>query len=656
MKKPILASLFTFFFLFSMAQFNQTEKDFEGYCKHHDHAHLLKNEYMQFRSSNPLLDQYDVKFYFIDINIENYTTDISGNATVDAVVTAPVLDTFMLELHQNMNVDSILVNGNLQPFSHQGDELLVLLDDPLNEGDFISVQVFYAGTPPGGSFFVGVANGYSNTWDKNVTWTLSEPYAAKDWWPAKQELTDKADSSWVFLTTDENNLAGSQGLLTAVTPMPDNKLRYEWKSQYPIAYYLLSFAVAEYQEYNIYAHPEGLGDSVLIQNFIYDSPGCLAFYQDDIDQTAEFVELFSDLYTMYPFAEEKYGHCQTQLGGGMEHQTMSTMGGFSFGLVAHELGHMWFGDNVTCATWSDIWINEGFATYSDYLANEYVLGSGAAKAWLAGRHDHVKQQPGGSVYVPPSQLGNIWRIFDGRLSYSKGALIIHMIRHELNDDELFFQVMRDFQVMYTDTSATGMDFKGVLEDVSGQDFTQFFDQWYFGEGYPIFDITWNQDADSLYVNSTQNSSTNVTTLFQMTLPLYVEFDDGSDTIYRLFQETNLDHFTIAIDQPVTDMMLDPDLWILHKLSSLVVGLDDIENPVYFTVGPNPFSDRLNIYSSFEPGNDHTVVVTDLAGRRVLEETLTGNVTTLSVGELSSGLYLVKVSDGGNEMTRKLLKR
>lgn len=644
-------------FFFAEGQYNHIDDFSTGYCKHSEHAALKSNEYMQFRSSNPLLDQYDVKFYFLDLEVSSINTDVSGTATINAVVTAAVMDTFMLELYGGMNISSVLVNGMPEAYDHTGDdELFIWLGTPLTNGETASVEVTYGGTPPGGSFFVGVDNGYSNTWDQSVTWSLSEPYAAKDWWPVKQELTDKADSCWVFLTTDENNMAGSQGLLTAVTPMPDNKLRYEWKSSYPINYYLISFAVADYQEYNIYAHPEGLGDSVLIQNFIYNSPGCLENYQDDIDQTAEFVELFSDLYIMYPFADEKYGHCQTQLGGGMEHQTMTTIGGFGFGLVAHELGHMWFGDNVTCATWSDIWINEGFATYSDYLANENLLGSAAAKAWLAGRHDHVKQEPGGSVYVPPSQLGNIWRIFDGRLSYSKGALIIHMIRHELNNDSVFFQVMHDFQEMYTDTSATGMDFRAVLEDVSGEDFEQFFDQWYFGEGYPIYDIFWSQDADSLYITSTQSTSTTVTTLFQMTLPFYVEFQDGSDTTYRVFQESNLDHFSIPIDQPVEDIMLDPDLWTLHKLSSLVVGIEDLENPVFFTVGPNPFNDRLNIFFSHKSGEDLFVIISDLAGRKVMEKTLSGTSAILSTRDLNSGLYLIRVTDGENEMVRKLLKK
>ncbi len=197
----------------------------------------------------------------------------------------------------------------------------------------------------------------------------SEPFAAKDWWPNKQVLTDKADSVWVFLTTSPNEMAGSQGLLTNVTVLDNNQLRYEWKSNYPIAYYLISFAVSDYQEYNIYAKPEGLeNDSILIQNFIYNHPNYLNNYKINIDATAPMIELFSDLYAMYPFKDEKYGHCITQLGGGMEHQTMSTMVVF-IRLGCHELAIC--GLATMLPVLPGVILGErGFATYTDYLANE----------------------------------------------------------------------------------------------------------------------------------------------------------------------------------------------------------------------------------------------------------------------------------------------
>jgi len=176
----------------------------------------------------------------------------------------------------------------------------------------------------------------------------------------------------MFLTCDDDCMAGSNGVLTNIVELPNNKKRFEWKSNYPINYYLLSYAVAEYQDYSIYAHPEG-SEPILIQNFVYDNSYYLSGNKEDIDHTIDLIEVFSDKFGFYPFVNEKYGHCLTTLGGGMEHKTITTLVSFGFGLVAHELGHMWFGDYVTCATWKDIWINEGFVSYTEYVAAENLF-------------------------------------------------------------------------------------------------------------------------------------------------------------------------------------------------------------------------------------------------------------------------------------------
>ncbi|NTV84700.1 MAG: T9SS type A sorting domain-containing protein, partial [Bacteroidales bacterium] len=447
---------------------------------------------------------------------------------------------------------------------------------------------------------------------------------------------------------------GSQGLLTAVTPMPGGKVRYEWKSYYPIAYYLISFAVAEYQEYNLYAFPDGTEDSVLIQNFIYDHPDCLPTYQTGIDRTAAFLELFSDLFGMYPFIEEKYGHCLTQLGGGMEHQTMTTIGGFSFTLVAHELGHMWFGDKVTCATWSDIWINEGFATYSDYLAHSFLSTPYYDSLWLKIRNDQVKSLPGGSVYVPEDQLGDIWRIFDGRLSYSKGALLLHMIRFELQNDDLFFNVLETYVDEYGDSVATGDDFRDWLELQSGMDFTDFFNQWYYGEGYPIFDITWHQAEGNLDIISTQTTSAAITPLFKMHVPYYLKFSDGTDTTLLLFQDANLNTYSIPVNKTIEKIELDPEQWILHELNSLAVGEEEKESLLHFTIGPNPAKDQVNIFFSHQPEKTIIVLISDLAGRIVYKKELSGLINLIDIGHLAAGVYQIAATDGSAVMNKKLV--
>jgi aminopeptidase N len=412
--------------------------------------------------------------------------------------------------------------------------------------------------------------------------------------------------------------------------------------------------VADYQEYNIYAFPEGTEDSVLIQNYIYDHPNCLPNNQAGIDRTVDFIELYSELFGLYPFIGEKYGHCLTELGGGMEHQTMTTIGGFSFGLVAHELGHMWFGDKVTCATWSDIWINEGFATYTDYLAHSYLSTPYYDSVWLKVRHDQVKSQPGGSVYVPEEQLGDVWRIFDGRLSYSKGALLLHMIRFELQDDDMFFNVLQTYIEEYGDSVATGDDFREWLEYISGNNFTDFFEQWYYGEGYPIFDIVWHQGDDNLVITSTQTTSTNVTTLFKMLVPYQLIFLDGTDTTLLLYQDQNLNSYNIPISKPIDYIELDPQQWILHRLNSLSVGLEESDNPVHFTIGPNPAHENCTLFFSHPSREKFNLSVHDMTGRIVLTEVLEPSLQKFNITGIPAGIYIVSLTDGISELTKKLV--
>jgi aminopeptidase N len=655
MKSLLTALVFILFAAYSSAQYNTPTDLDQNYCSHLKSALEQQSRYYFPISTHPLLDAYDVHFYFLDIEAENNTIYISGNVTIKATVTATVLDTFAFELVSELTVDSVLVNGTAESFSHEGDHVFVPLSNGPGQGQEVAARIYYHGTPPSGGFFTGISTDYNDTYDKNVTWTLSEPYGAKEWFPVKQDLHDKADSVWVFVTTSQENMAGSQGLLTNITPMPQGKLRYEWKSYYPIAYYLISIAVADYQEYNIWAHPSNMEDSILIQNFIYDHPDYLPNWEEGINNTVGFLELFSEIFGPYPFAEEKYGHCVSEIGGAMEHQTMTTLGFFNYGLVAHELGHMWFGDNVTCAYWNDIWVNEGFATYSDYLAHHYLTTPFYDSLWLKIRHDHVKSEPGGSIYVPDSLLGDVWRIFSGRLSYSKGALMLHMLRFELQDDDLFFDILTEFGVQYGDSVATGMDFKELAEDMSGEDLDVFFDQWYFGEGYPVYDIVWNHYTDTLHIYSTQTASTTVTPFFDMLVPYHVTFTDGTDTTLLLRQTGPLSVFAVPLQKNVAGLEVDPDQWILHELNSISFGLDDPGNPVYFSLGPNPAREKFYIFLQGQNNHDLSYHLTDISGRLIDSRKLLSGGQAVDISFLQKGIYMITVSDGKNALTRRVVK-
>jgi aminopeptidase N len=606
---------------------------------------------------SPLLHCYDVQFYFLDLKVENNTVDIAGNVLIDAQVVVSELDTFALELLDELIIDSIFINGLQQTFERNNNEVFVKLDNPLMQGEKFSCRVFYHGTPPTGGSFRGISTKYDTVWNKHVTWTLSEPFNARQWWPTKQVLTDKADSVWVFITTSAENKAGSIGLLTKLTNLPDNKVRYEWKSKYPIAYYLISFAVAEYQEYNIYAKPVNFsGDSLIIQNYIYDSPGCFEYYKQGIDNTMAFVELFSELFSDYPFAEEKYGHCLAGLGGGMEHQTMTTLGNFSFSLVAHELGHMWFGNYVTCSDWSNIWINEGFATYTDYLATEMVAGGPWPGIWRNNVHNFIMSEPGGSVYVPEEEVtyDNVGRIFSSRLTYWKGAVILHMIRFELQDDELFFQVLKNFLAKYANGSASTPDFVEVLNETSGMDFNEFFEQWYYGEGYPIYFINFKQTDGLLELKSVQNTSMPaITTFFKMNMPYKLFFEDGTDSTLILLQENNDMVFTVPVEKIIDSIQVDPDKWVLKKVESIIgISENELNNP--FSVSPNPVKDKLIVRSCGEVIDK--ILICDLFGNRLKEYNSIQPISSLDVSELSPGLFFITMLVDEERFTLKFIKQ
>lgn len=604
----------------------------------------------------PLLYDYDVKFYFLDLNVENNTVDISGNVTINASVVAAELDTFALELVDELTTDSVLINGISLTFFHINNEIFVPLILSLEQGANFSAQIFYHGTPPSGGFFSGISTEYDSTWNKNVTWTLSEPFNARQWWPVKQVLTDKADSVWCFFTTSNTNKVGSQGLLTAVTPMPDEKVRYEWKSRYPIDYYLISFSVAEYQDYSIYAKPAELqGDSILVQNFIYDSPGCLPHYKSDLDRTAVYLEFLSERFSLYPFFEEKYGHCQAALSGGMEHQTMTTLDGFGISIVSHELCHMWFGDNVTCATWSDIWLNEGFATYADFLATYDYAGGEYPKIWLNNAHNFVKSQPDGSIYVPPEEVAydNVERIFDSRLSYWKGALIIHMIRFELQNDELFFQVLKNYQIQFADSTATATDFINVLNETTGSDFTEFFDQWYYGEGYPVYNLDWEQENGYFKLESAQTASApEITPLFKMHIPYKLLFNDGTDTTIILYQSNNDTIFSIPINKTIDDIQVDPDNWVLKEVAS-INSVNENSDDLHFSLFPNPANAELNIYT--KTTSVYKVSIFNLSGKEFYNNEVKQPNIKINVSDLKPGAYLIKIEYMSKTYSKKFMK-
>ena len=600
------------------------------------------------------LQDYDVKYYHLDVEADNTSTFIKGSTEIGAVSVVTSLNSFVVELVDELTVDSVLTGSTFLNFNHSSDLITVNMGSTVPAGEFFRVKIFYHGTVPEEGFFSGMTSASDIDWGNSVTWTLSEPFNAKDWFPCKQDLMDKADSVKIDITVPENLMAGSNGRLINTVPVEGGKTRYEWRSYYPTDYYLISIAVADYQDYSIYAHPAGFKDSILIQNFIYYQISYLEQNKELIDETATLIELFSDLYSLYPFADEKYGHCVAPLGGGMEHQTMTTLDNFSFYLVAHELGHQWFGDNVTCATWQDIWINEGFASYTEYLAYQNLVSQASADGWMDSAHDWAMGMPDGSVYIPFNEATSVSRIFSNALSYKKGAAIIHMIRFELDNDSLFFSTLREFQKEFADSVATGDDFMGVLEDISGDDFSWFFDQWYYGKGFPRFGIEWSRDGDTVCIRSTITSSSTGKPFFKTSVEYKLNYE-GGDTTIRVFQDQNIQTFNIYIPHDVTSLEVDPVNWILNEVSSInyIPEYKEFEKR-NIKVFPNPFSTNLNVIFIDNSGH-REISLLDISGKELVKTVTEQNELIIDGSHLPPGLYFLHIREENNSYVKKIVK-
>jgi hypothetical protein len=335
----------------------------------------------------------------------------------------------------------------------------------------------------------------------------------------------------------------------------------------------------------------------------------------------------------------------------MEHQTMTTLVDFGFNLVAHELAHQWFGDNVTCASWQDIWINEGFASYAEYLALEHLVSKKEADYWMDVAHDRVFTEPEGSVYIPEEDATDEFRIFSYALSYKKGAALLHMIRYELNDDSVFFETLENFQEQFADKLATGDDFMNVLNETSGRNFDWFFDQWYYGQGYPEFNFTWWQTMDSLYIVAEQKGSSPATPFFRTTLDIGLSLEGGENTSLQIAYDNPSKSIQIPMKQRILGLVPDPANWIVDI--SQVIHRQTANT--YLSVNPNPFDDQLRIV--FNTGAaERDIILTDINGRQV--DRISSNSWTVSIPthDLAPGVYLLKVLAGKDEYAAKVVRQ
>lgn len=355
-------------------------------------------------------------------------------------------------------------------------------------------------------------------------------------------------------------------------------------------------------------------------------------------------------------------------GGGMEHQTMTSLGFFDYYVDAHELGHQWWGDNVTCKSWGDIWINEGFASYTEHLVAQYLDPTNFMPN-LNAAHNSVMSQAGGSVFFTNHDTVDANVIFSSRLTYDKGGAIIRSLQFLTNNDSLWFNTLRGFQNTYKNSTASVIDFKNYYQTQTGINATQFFNQWYYGEGYPSFTVKYNFANSVFYLKSTQSvSMPNVTPLFITPLEYKISRTGYADTTIRVSHAIATENYSFALNGTVTAVVCDPNNWIINKVvgptrdATLGViveppsttGVLENEELNNFYIGPNPTNGFLSIHKT--SAELCKAQVMDLNGKLISEQAFYTHAS-FDLSNYSIGIYVVKIidKDGKETYTQKIIK-
>lgn len=507
---------------------------------------------------------FDVTGYNLDLNLDVPGKTITGQVTFTFTVTAERLSEIQLNLVNGMVVSAVMADSQNLVFVHANNLLTVTLSRAFLSSESVAVTVAYHGKPQATGLGAFVFSQYMG---KPWIWSLSEPFGSREWWPCKDIPSDKADSVDIKITVPKELVVASNGRQKSVTETEFTRT-FWWHESYPIATYLVSVAIHPYQTYQDW-YVTTSGDSMPIDFFVL--PGHWGSVQNTYSLTKHMISAFAGLFGEYPFLDEKYGHAEFGWGGGMEHQTITSLGGSGEGLIVHELAHQWWGDMVTCDSFQHIWLNEGFATYAEALWWEHRYGA----PYL---HLDMKQKAylgPGTVFVENPETESV---FDYGLSYAKAAWVLHMLRHVIGDD-VFFEFLHTYYAEFKYKTATTEQFRVLCERVSGQNLKPFFQQWIYEEGYPQYRFLWeNQSTENgqnrLFCRIEQEQP--FQTLFEMPLDLRVKTAAG-DTLLVLNNTARVDTFSLTLPSPIIDVQLDPENWVLSRIIS-------VTKPK-FTLGP-----------------------------------------------------------------------
>jgi hypothetical protein len=506
-------------------------------------------------------DEYDVVHYDIDLLLVPDSTVVVGNVLFEYVAGTSGVSTIEFNLAEPFFIDSLVAPVSYNEISHEGDVVRVFLATEVSPGDTSWFNVYYRGVPPPPSDYGTLY--YTSHGAQPVIYSISWPDNARNWWPCKDLISDKATAT-LHITVPDDLIAASNGNLTETVDNGDGTKTFTWEETYPVTTYNVCVAISNYELFHQFFE-YAPGDTMPLPFYVYPEDRMTA--EEDWEMTSSMLAFYDSIFGEYPFIGEKYGMAEvpTDPFAAMEHQTLTSYGDLLVTgdhrydtIVAHELAHSWWGNCVTPAGWEEIWLSEGFATYSEALWAEHLEGLQDYFAYM-----RTLDSGGfvGPLYDPVDLLGET--------VYNKGAWVVHMLRGVVGDSALF-EILPAFA---TDPGrryghATTPELISVSETLAGMELDWFFDEWVYGEGRPNYLTTWqaSDTSGAWEVTVTVEQVQVEPPVFEMPLQLF--FVSGTDSIEMdVYDSTGFLVNTFVLPWEPEKVLLDPRGWVLKAIAS-----------------------------------------------------------------------------------------
>ncbi len=611
------------------------------------------------RSANSPRHSFDVLDYNLDLDIFNcYIPPYPKSFTAKAIITFRV-DSALSQIKLNAIKSSLQINtvsGAGTSFVHGPDTLTIQLNKTYQPGDIVEVGIKYLHrNVSDDAFYTG----------GGFVFTDSEPQGARRWFPCYDQPSDKATLT-MKAKVPANVKLGSNGRLDDSLTLADTTW-FTWISRDPIATYLMVIASKANYKLDIVQWPKPGTNDILPIRFYYNQGENPSAMKAMIIPLADF---YTSVYGEHPFEKDGFATLSNQFTwGGMENQSLTTLcpGCWQSSLIAHEFAHQWFGDMITCATWSDIFLNEGFATFSQAFRTGERNGYQAYKNELAGNANYyLGHNPGWAIsnpewaFTPPSSDV----LFNYAITYMKASCILPMYRYVIGDS-LFFHSIKSYT---TDTnfrykSSSIPDFTDKLSDATGQDLHWFFDQWLFQPNHPVYENVYGFEESTngkWNLNFRANQVQINAPFFKMPLTIKVKFQGAPDTTFVLMNDVNNQTFTLQFDHQPVSLLFDPNNDILLKEATTVVSVNS--RPVLFTemqLQPNPAGGSVKVEFQLKQNSAVDIQINDLQGKSLFSKNLgilnQGNHSEeLNLANFQDGTYIISLRSDTSAISHKLV--